>query len=378
MPRRYRSGSIARRGRRWLIRWTDGAGIRHAETFPDRQRAEDALASRLGAAQSQRDGMPRDVRTAEPLKALFDRWIEARKHTHRSWRDDRNRWRKHIEPVLGRLRPHEVGEPMLRTLMADRLAAGLSPASVGLLLRLVSTFYRDLVEQGDAPKNPVRALSRATRRTARSTHDPRDTPWLATASDLRAVFLKLPEPVNIAFAVGAMSGMRTGEVLALRWSSIDLERGRIHVRESVRHGKRGPLKDNETRTVPIKAGLVPVLRAWKLRCGHDLVVPPRRKRGTGRHHHSVGELRDELDTALDALSMPRLTWYQATRHTFASQWAADGGDMRELQAIMGHESITTTERYAHLRPGAFSARATKVADVDLTRPEGSVTRLVDA
>jgi hypothetical protein len=45
-----------------------------------------------------------------------------------------------------------------------------------------------------------------------------------------------------------------------------------------------------------------------------------------------------------------LTWYQATRHTFASHYMMAGGDLAKLQAELGHSHITTTQRYAKLSP----------------------------
>jgi hypothetical protein len=45
-----------------------------------------------------------------------------------------------------------------------------------------------------------------------------------------------------------------------------------------------------------------------------------------------------------------LTWYQATRHTFASHYMMAGGDLAKLQAELGHSDIQTTQRYAKLSP----------------------------
>lgn len=49
----------------------------------------------------------------------------------------------------------------------------------------------------------------------------------------RRIYLALPEPLNVAYALCALAGLRTGEVLALRWRHVDLQARRIHVRESV-------------------------------------------------------------------------------------------------------------------------------------------------
>jgi hypothetical protein len=86
----------------------------------------------------------------------------------------------------------------------------------------------------------------------------------------------------------------------------------------------------------------------------------------------VHRLGRELTAALARLGLPPLTWYQSTRHTFASQWVIDGGDMRELQQIMGHSSVAVTERYAHLRPGHFSEKTTQRIGVTLGKATAQV------
>jgi site-specific recombinase XerD len=58
--------------------------------------------------------------------------------------------------------------------------------------------------------------------------------------------------------------------------------------------------------------------------------------------------------------------FHGTRHTFASHWVMEGGDIFKLQKLLGHKSIQMTQRYAHLAPEAFSAdygrfRAPKLA-----------------
>jgi integrase len=146
---------------------------------------------------------------------------------------------------------------LLRRIIEAKLAEGLSSTTVRLLVLQVSGLFSDLVEQGHAPHNPVRLLPRATRRLIRPAHDPRTTPFLERKADVRRVYLGLPEPINVAFALGAFAGLRRGETLGLRWEHVDLVARRIHVRESV----GGPLKDDESRVVPILDSLLAVLNA---------------------------------------------------------------------------------------------------------------------
>ena len=60
---------------------------------------------------------------------------------------------------------------------------------------------------------------------------------------------------------------------------------------------------------------------------------------------------DGAETALAALELEPMTLYEVGRHSFASDWATQGRSIYELSKVMGHASVTTTERYAHLGGG---------------------------
>jgi integrase len=79
-------------------------------------------------------------------------------------------------------------------------------------------------------------------------------------------------------------------------------------------------------------------------------------------------LRGALETALTDAGVTPLTWYQATRHTFAGHWAMDGRPIDKLRNILGHSSVDVTERYAHLAPDLFSAADYEAVAVDFSEP----------
>jgi integrase len=88
-----------------------------------------------------------------------------------------------------------------------------------------------------------------------------------------------------------------------------------------------------------------VLTWWRRQVqGDGLVIPPLRR---GSLHLHPDTLRKELRLALDRLGLPQITWYQATKHTFGTQFMRHGGKKEKLQHGMGHSSIGTTERYEH-------------------------------
>ena len=208
-------------------------------------------------------------------------------------------------------------------------------------------------------------------RLIRPTHDPKKTPFIERLDDVRRIFLALPEPLNVAYAIGALSGLRTGEVFALRWTHVDLAARRIHVRESV----NGPLKDGDSRIVPVLDALLPILTEWKLKSGGaGRVIPPMRCDGKKIDKATPGNY---LRAALEQLELtqPGLGWYEATRHTFASQWVLSGNSIEKLSAILGHYSVVMTERYAHLRPVLFTQADLATIAVDLRKTGAKVGEL---
>ena len=69
------------------------------------------------------------------------------------------------------------------------------------------------------------------------------------------------------FIFGEQTGCRVGEILGMHWRDIDLPGRKIHVRQQMQDGKLCPLKDRESRIVPLQASLTPILEEWKLKTG---------------------------------------------------------------------------------------------------------------
>ena len=88
-------------------------------------------------------------------------------------------------------------------------------------------------------------------------------------------------------------------------------------------------------------------------------------------------LAKHLNAAFVACDLSKITWYQATRHTFASQFLLGGGGIELLSKVMGHASISTTEIYSHLRHDLFAEKAFDAVTVDLSTPAGDVVSLRD-
>jgi integrase len=161
----------------------------------------------------------------------------------------------------------------------------------------------------------------------------------------------LPEPCNTIVVIMVLTGMRIGEILALRWNYLDLMRGSIQIRETVSVGLFGSPK---TRTGPKDIPMsdrvrqaFEVHRAQSRQSGpEDLVFATRNQ--TPLNPKNL--LRRVLRPTSDALKLPAITWH-SLRHTHATLPGEVGESLRTAQALLGHSDLETTLNvYTHAIP----------------------------
>jgi integrase len=150
----------------------------------------------------------------------------------------------------------------------------------------------------------------------------------------------------------AMSGLRMGELLALRWCDVDWSAQRIRVRRNYVRGQFGTPKSRRgSRSVPLADRLGGELdrhhRRTVYSADQDLVFA---NSHTGAPLDGAPLLR-AFQRALAAAGVRRVRFHDL-RHTFGTRMAAAGAPMRALQEWMGHRDLRTTLIYADYMPGA--------------------------
>lgn len=146
----------------------------------------------------------------------------------------------------------------------------------------------------------------------------------------------------------AQTGLRQGELLALRWESVDFAAGVLRVvRNVVRHRETTP-KSKERRVVPLAPDVARVLL--------DLGGPDVDPDGLVFANPLTGgyltrsPLMRRYRVALKAAGLDVEFRFHDLRHTFGTRMAAAGVDVRKIQAWLGHQGMKTTERYMHYAP----------------------------
>lgn len=149
------------------------------------------------------------------------------------------------------------------------------------------------------------------------------------------------------FLTAAFTGLRLGELVALRWRSVDFANAAVRVIESYSHGALTTPKSRRARVLPlvddVARALVRLAQRERFAGPDDLVFPS-----------DLGEFQDgsavrkRFMKARDAAGLRPLRFHDL-RHTFGSL-AVRTGTIVEVQAWMGHSSPTVTARYLHHRP----------------------------
>lgn len=161
------------------------------------------------------------------------------------------------------------------------------------------------------------------------------------------------------FTVAAFTGLRLGELRALRWRDVDFVRQTIFVRGSFTNGMAGPPKSGKVRSVPLidqAARALDGLSKRELFVGPDDLVfcSP-----LGEHVHA-DQLRDRFYEALDAAGLgekrkgSKPMVFHDLRHTFGTL-AVEAWPLHDVQAYMGHSNVQTTMIYVHHQPKAAAA-----------------------
>jgi integrase len=287
--------------------------------------------------------------------ALEERWKLA-KRGKRTLGDDLGRIGKWLRPAVGHLQLEQITPDRVSRLDVELEDHGLSVATRRQVLGLLRSMLRLAQRE--------RMLSREVHIVLpQQTEQPYD--WIRTRAGIGRLLdiagtwsshkiKHQPYPgLRALYATGVFTGMRVGEVCGLRMDSLDLRRGMIEVRRS---WGEDHTKSKRIRHVPILDSLRPELDRW---LAERSVVYP----GAETDHVFLNTLGRPIQKSTPPVD---LIWHKvlhaageppmgihALRHTFASHWVMNGGDIFKLNRILGHSDMKLTMRYAHLAPGAY-------------------------
>jgi len=207
-----------------------------------------------------------------------------------------------------------------------RTGQPIKKASVNRELAFMKTMFNMAVEWGRLKENPCQSIKllRGEEKRLR----------ILNAEEISALISEAAWYLKVVIITAIETGMRKSELLGLRWKHVDFSNGFIRVE----HAKNG-----DARNIPMSLHLKQMLQPLKQgRRQDDFVFVREGKR--------IICLKEAFKAACERAGIEGFRFHDL-RHTAASLLAGGGCDIITLQHILGHKSLSMTQRYAHLIPG---------------------------
>ncbi|OJU95512.1 MAG: integrase [Solirubrobacterales bacterium 67-14] len=237
------------------------------------------------------------------------------------------------------LRPDQLGHKHLRRYAASLSAAGRAPATVARKLAAIRGFYGFLLRTGRVGQNPADLVS-APRRKAK-------LPQVLTAEQMSSLLDAVPSgsPLEIRdramFELAYSCGLRSEEVLTLTIDSIDFDDELVRVLG----------KGSKHRLVPVGEPARRAVELYLSKSRPGLVVDPAEQTlflSRNGRPLSASDLTRRLAIRMREAAAAGGVSPHALRHSFATHLLEGGADLRTIQELLGHASISTTQVYTHL------------------------------
>jgi integrase len=344
-------------GPAWTSRGRPAAG------YFTKRTAEDWLRGVIDQARS--GTLPGLVRTGVTFAEAAEEyltWLEVdRERKPSTLRDYRSMVRTHMLPTFGDAFLEDITPDQI-----ERWRLSFDPALANRTKIKVMTVLFGILERARKvhrlPTNPARDMEKPTqrRRAGLDVFSVEEVIALIRAAD--------GEQDATMFLVAAFTGLRRGELVALRWRDVDFSGQTIRVVASYTDGVLTTPKSGKVRSVPmapeVAAALARLASRGEWTGDDDLVFV-----GTGGAHLDASALYRRYKLALRRAGLRNLRFHDL-RHTFGTR-AITKASILQVKEWMGHADVDTTMKYLHYVPRAHEAAL--LADAFSAEPESSIS-----
>jgi integrase len=359
----------------WLVDYRDQNGYRAARTFDKKGEAVDFWATVKVDVGRGDHVVPAKSETIEQVAKRWINRVEGAGREPTTVRQYRQHIDLHIVPRIGQLKVASLTETRLEA-FRDSLLTGdkkLSRALARKVLVSVKSILRT-AKRGHIAANVKIDRDKRQRKLEAGT----DIPTPAEISRLLKAAERFDLRRRALLATVIFTGLRSSELLGLRWSDVDFKHAFVHVRQRADRKRNigAPKSEAGTRKIDIGPRVVAMLKEWKVACPKDgelgLVFPT--KAGEVAHNkNTLASLAPVMKAAglVDKEGEPKYGLH-SLRHYFAS-WcinpvSAGGRELppKNVQGLLGHSSITMTmDTYGHLFPTGNDRAALADAEAKL-------------
>jgi len=215
---------------------------------------------------------------------------------------------------------------------------GLGASGRNRHLTMLKALFNKGIQWGLVGQNPCRSISRL--------REPGPRTRFLNHEEIQKLVESASKEFHPVLITALHTGMRRGEILNLKWNDVDLENRIVTVQDS---------KSGKKRMIPMDDTLYETLRILPSRFQRGYVFPSSVNRGKPRY-----DFKRQFHNALENAEIEDLRFHDL-RHTFASHLVMAGVDIKTVQELLGHATLTMTMRYTHLASD-HRTRAIKALD----------------
>lgn len=351
---------------KWVVDWRDPNGKRFIETVDgDRGAAKRRLGEILKAGE-------KSASKRLLFKDYGEWWLEncAKGSIKDStYREYEAALKNHLNPVFGSKPLAKIGRKNIKELITRKKKEGFSFSTVRNILAPLRGMYNEAIENEDVHFNPASNLGKVNKKQPGAPINP------LTGEEVGILLEKAEEKAPDLYPLllcAARSGIRQGELIALKGADIDFHGRFIEVNRTLSRGKITSPKSGKTRRVDMSAQLTGVLqdllskrKALALR--KEMEKPSGERRSAAEVTGEIMEgwlfttpvgtqldpsnLRKAFNRLLELAELRRVRFHDV-RHTFASLLIGHSESLAYIRDQLGHSSIQiTVDVYGHLTPG---------------------------
>jgi integrase/recombinase XerC len=259
-------------------------------------------------------------------------------HTVRAYNNELSRFAEYLGPEL---RWNDIDHTSIRGFLSHLHACGLSKASVARALAALRSMYRWLAREGIVSKNPAKLVA--------APKLPKKLPRVPTLEEMNRL-LDSPMPENAAFPERDRAifellygcGLRNSELVGIEMGDVDVANALILVRG----------KGKKQRYVPLEGMAAQALETYGAARSKSLAEASKRtqrlfinRRGGPLTTRSVARIVKQIAVAK---GLPPDVHPHTLRHAFGTHMLSEGADLRAIQELLGHERLSTTQKYTQL------------------------------
>ncbi len=276
------------------------------------------------------------------FKAFAEDWFENEVKNRKSLQTQRNYsgdLRNFILPIVGPVKLKDISIKHARSIENAMLERSKHPRTVNKVLMVFKTVLNDAVRSNNLLKSPIHGYPELP-------VPPRDlTYWSKEEIKTFLDFVK-DDPFYDLYVVTLNTGLRLGEVLGLKWDKVDFRNNQIVVSRSLgRSGLKNTTKTHKARFIPMNDKVKTTLqKLFNERLNEEFVFAD----SFGEHLDYNHITERHFMVAQREAGLSKIIRFHDLRHTFASHFMMNGGNLYTLQKLLGHTDIQTTMIYAHL------------------------------